>query len=187
MENTIEMVLHINEKFDSLYKLGYFLIDFNSICNFTCKINEQNIEESKKDKRYTFGITTRRLNKNSIESFHLLDFRQGSFVATVVVPIIVGVIIGVIVEYINSKIRDVRQNQPKIEIHFHGDNNTINNYVVNNYDKKKPLEENIANVVKELYENRVIENCGLLYDENGRKIIAKNVERLKGQLIDKLW
>lgn len=39
MEENNEIRITVKETFDSLYKLRYFLIDLNSICNFSTKIN----------------------------------------------------------------------------------------------------------------------------------------------------
>jgi len=56
MENKIQIRLKVNQEFDSLYKLGYFLIDINSILTFGTKINKQKTEEAGKQKNISLEL-----------------------------------------------------------------------------------------------------------------------------------
>jgi hypothetical protein len=180
MEDKVEIRCRINEPFDSLYKLGYFLVDLNSICNFCNKLNIQHIEDAKKEKKYPYGITSRYLNKDSLDVIKLVEFKQGSFLALFVAPVIVGVLLVLFEKYINQK-----QNQNKIEININ--NQTIINIIDKTYDPSKSFEQNFDNSVKILSgENKLYEN-NILYDRNGKKILFNNIERIKGQITDGKW
>jgi hypothetical protein len=180
MEGNIEVKITVKEKFDSLYKLGYFLIDLNSICNFSVKMNKQNIEEVKKPKKFSHGITSRMSNKDSLDIIKLVEFSQGSFLATIVAPLIVGIILIIITKYINQG-----QNQNKVEIIIN--NPTINNFVNINFNSNLSLNENFDNILKGLVNKKLLDECNIIYDKDGKKILFHNIERLKGQLIDENW
>jgi len=136
MEGNMEIRININEKFDSLYKLGYFLVDLNSICNFAKKINNQSVEDAKKVKKYSYGITSRYHNKDSLDDIKLLEFNQGSFLALFVAPTIVGVILLIIEKYIN---RGQKRNIVEIQI-----NNPIITNIVNvKFDGESTFDENM--------------------------------------------
>jgi hypothetical protein len=111
VENKIQITLRVNQEFDSLYKLGYFLIDINSVLNFCDKINKQTIEEANKQKKYNLGITSRYLNKDSLENIKIVRFQQGSLILEIICEIIVGVILIIIGKYINKG-----ENKEKIEV-----------------------------------------------------------------------
>jgi hypothetical protein len=180
MGNEIQIKMTVNETFDSLYKLGYFLVDLNSICNFSYKINRQSIENAKKQKKYSFGITSRCLNKDSLDIIKLEKFSQGSFTAVFVAPLIVGIILLLIDKYINKD-----RNQKKIEIITN--NVTINNIVINNYNNNLSFTENKKNILLELKDRNILTQNSILYDKDGDKILLHNIERIKGQLIDENW
>jgi hypothetical protein len=182
MENKTEFSLKINEKFDSLYKLGYFLIDLNSILNFSDKINKQNIEDAKKPKGYKFGITSRYLNKDSLDTIKLVKFEQGSLITVIIAPIIVTVVAAIIVKYIN---KDSDTTHPKIEITIN--NQTIHNIVVNNINNNTSISNNLDTVINSLKKENLLGQDSILYNSNGKELISKNIERLKGQLIDENW
>ena len=181
MENKIKISLKVNHKFDSLYKLGYFLIDINSIVTFCSKINMQTAEEGKKQKKYRLGITSRYFNKDSIDDIKIEKFQQGSLVLELICGIIVGVIVTIIGKYINKD-----ENQDKMEVTIIN-NPKIVNIIENNYINKVPLDENINKIINELYKENIIMENGLLYDEDGKKIIIKNIDRIKGQIINNKW
>jgi hypothetical protein len=180
MEENLEVRITVKETFDSLYKLGYFLIDLNSICNFSAKINKQNVEEARKSKKTSFGITSRNYNKDSLEIIKLVEFSQGSFLATIIAPLIVGIILIVITKYINQG-----QNQNKIEVIVN--NQTINNIVNVSFNSNLSLNENFDNVLNELVNKKLVDQCSIIYNEDGKKILFHNIDRLKGQLVDKKW
>jgi len=180
MKENIEINISVNEKFDSLYKLGYFLVDLNSICNFTEKINRQNIEDVKKPKKFSYGITSRKFNKDSLETIRLVEFKQGSFYTTIVAPLIVGVILSIIEKYINQE-----QTQNILNINI---NDTIIVNKINNiYNSNVSINENLNNILNELVKDNLLNESNLLYDEKEKKILIKNIDRMKGQLIDKKW
>jgi hypothetical protein len=170
----------VKETFNSLYKLGYFLVDLNSICNFSEKINSQRIEDAKKSKKYSFGITSRYLNKNSLHSIKLVEFSQGSFFVSIIAPIIVGIILLIITKYINQG-----QNQNKMEIKT--DNLTINNIININFNDNLPLSGNFENIMNELEKQKIIDQYSIIYDQDGKKILFHNIDRLKEQLGNKNW
>jgi hypothetical protein len=180
MEENLEVNITVNEKFDSLYKLGYFLIDLNSICNFSVKINKQNIEDARKSKKYSFGITSRYLNKDSLDNIKLIEFNQGSLLVTIIAPVIVGVILMIINKYVNQE-----QYQNKIEITVK--NQIINNTVNINFNSNSSLNENLDNILKKLADEKIVDQYGIIYDEDGKKILLHNIERLKGQLVNENW
>jgi hypothetical protein len=180
MENQIEVAITVNETFNSLCKLGYFLVDLNSICNFSEKLNKQNIEDAKKTKKYSFGITSRFLNKDSLEIIKLTEFKQGSLFTLIVAPIIVGVVLMIISKYINHE-----SNQNKIEIKIN--NQTINNFIINTYNDNNSLEKNFDDIVQKLKDENLISQYSIIYDKDGKKILLNNIERIKGQLINKNW
>jgi hypothetical protein len=180
MENYVEIKISVKETFDSLYKLGYFLIDLNSICNFTEKLNKQKVEEAKLIKKYTYGITSRFLNKDSRDSIKLISFSQGSFFALFIAPLIVGVILIIIDKYINQE-----RNQNKINITIN--NQTIINIINNEYNEKRQLSSNIDCIVKKLKEQNLLTQYSIIYDKNGKEILEKNIERLKGEIVNENW
>jgi hypothetical protein len=102
MENRIQITLKINQEFDSLYKLGYFLIDINSVLNFCNKINKQTMEEANKKKKYRLGITSRYFNKESLDDIKIIRFQQGSLILEILCEVIAGVILILIGKYINK-------------------------------------------------------------------------------------
>jgi hypothetical protein len=83
--------LTVNQEFDSLYKLGYFLIDINSILTFGTKINKQTIEEAEKHKKYHLGITSRYFNKDSLDNIIIEKFQQGSLLLQLIGDFLKGV------------------------------------------------------------------------------------------------
>ena len=180
MENKIQINLKVNQEFDSLYKLGYFLIDINSIITFGAKINKQTMEEAKKQKKYNLGITSRFLNKDSLNNIKIDKFQQGSLLLQISGEIIAGVILIIIGKYIN-------QNENKEKINITINNTQIINIIENNFNKQISLDENIDNIIKELHKEKIIMENGLLYDKDGKKILTKNVERIKGQIINQKW
>jgi len=177
----VTISIKANGKFNSLYKLAYFLVDLNSICNFAYKINNQSKEDAK-TKKYQYAITSRNLNKESLEIIELIEFGQGSFHTSYIAPIIVGIVIVVATKYINQE-----QNN-KIEITTN--NITINNinvhthnYEYNNYDYNCSLFiQDINDAIKKL-ENQ-LEQQGLLYDEEGKRKLFQSIVRLKKLLND---
>ena len=180
LENRIKIKISVNEKFDSLYKLGYFLVDLNSICNFAIKINKQDYESAKKIKKYSYGITSRYLNKNSLDIIQLEEFSQGSLLSNIVAPVIVGVILLIAGKYINQGL-----NQNKVEI-------TINDIQINNiinfhFDNKLTLDENTNKILSELINEKLLTEYGIYYDEDGKKILFHNIERLKKQINNGNW
>jgi hypothetical protein len=181
MENKIQISLRVNQEFDSLYKLGYFLIDINSILTFGTKINKQTIEEAKKQKKYNLGITSRYLNKGSLDNIKIEKFQQGSLFLQLICEIIVGVIVIIIGKYINQN-----ENREKIEVTVIN-NHQIINIIESNFDKQVSLDINIDNIIKELHKEKIIMEDGLLYDKDGKKILIKNIERIKGQMINQKW
>ena len=180
MEENLEVKITVKETFDSLYKLGYFLIDLNSICNFSAKINKQNVEDIRKPKRFSYGITSRYLNKDSLDNIKLVEFSQGSFNATITAPLIVGIVLKVIDKYINQG-----QNHTKIEVTIN--NPTFINIINNNFNSNVSLNENLNNVITEAKKQNLIGECNIIYDEDGKKILFHNIDRLKGQLINENW
>jgi hypothetical protein len=180
MENVVEIKITVKETFDSLYKLGYFLIDLNSICNFTERLNKQKIEDAKSIKKYTYGITSRFLNKDSLDTIKLISFSQGSFIALFIAPLIVGVILKIVDKYINQE-----RDHNKISITIN--NPTIINVINNEYSEKRQLSDNIDCIVKKLKEENLLAQDSIIYDKNGKKILEKNVERLKGEIINENW
>jgi len=91
------------------------------------------------------------------------------------------VILIIIEKYIN-------QNENKENINATIINNTqINNFIEINFDKQISLDENIDNIIKKLYKEKIIMGNGLLYDKDGKKILTKNIERIKGQIINQKW
>jgi hypothetical protein len=181
MDNNVEIKCKINEKFDSIYKLAYFLVDFNSICNFCHKLNEQSIEEAKlHEKKYSFGITSRYLNKNSLETIKLKEFNQGSLIALFFAPIVVGVLLKIIEKYINKD-----SSKPKIEVNIN--NYNIVNIINSNYSDNKSPESNFDEIITALKENDYMDQTSILYDQNGKRVLFKNIDRIKGQLIDQQW
>jgi hypothetical protein len=180
MENKIQITLKVNQEFDSLYKLGYFLIDINSVLNFCNKINNQTIEEANKPKKYNLGITSRYLNKDSLDDIKIVKFKQGSLILDIVCGVIVGVILLIIGKYINKG-----ENKGNIEVTIN--NPQIVNITNNNFDVQLPLEKNIEKIIEQLHKEEFIVGSGLLYDKDGTKIIRKNIDRIKGQIINKKW
>jgi hypothetical protein len=180
MDNQVEIAITIKETFDSLYKLGYFLVDLNSICNFSEKINRQSIEDAKKEKKYRFGITSRFLNKDSLDIIKLTEFKQGSFFALIVAPIIVGIVLMIISKYINQELYE-----NKVEINI--SNVTVNNFIINTYSDNKSLEKNIDDIMQKLKDENLINQNSIIYDKAGKKILLNNIERIKGQLVNKNW
>jgi hypothetical protein len=180
MENKIQISLKVNQEFDSLYKLGYFLIDINSILTFVTKINKQTIEEAGKQKKYSLGITSRNFNKDSLDNIKIEKFQQGSLLLQLTSDIIVGVILIIIGKYIN-------QNENKEKINVTINDTQIPDLIEKNFDKQVSLDENIDNIIKELHKEKIIMGNGLLYDKDGKKILTKNVERIKGQIINQKW
>jgi len=179
MEEKLEIGININETFDSLYKLGYFLVDLNSICNFSEKLCKQNIEDTKK-KKYSYGITSRYLNKDSLDNIKLLSFKQGSFFSLIVAPLIVGVVLLILKMYINQE-----KNNEKIEITIN--NPTINNIVINNFNQQQTLENNFDHIFKELSDKKLVNHNFSIYNNEGKKILLHNMKRIKGQLVDNKW
>jgi len=180
MEKNVKIKIAVNEKFDSLYKLGYFLVELNSICNFSVLLNEQSKELDKLYKNKTFDITSRDFNQSSHNNIKLKNFSQGSFVALIVAPVIVGVILMIIEKYTNKK------NGKK-----HGD--TINIFINNvqiiknvniTFNEKLPPEENINNIVTVLKEKKLIDKNGIIYNKEGKKILINQINKLNEHLID---
>jgi hypothetical protein len=180
VENKIQITLKVNQAFDSLYKLGYFLIDINSVLNFCNKINKQRMEEANKPKKYNLGITSRYLNKDSLEDIKIIKFQQGSLILEILCEIIVGVILIIIGKYINRG-----ENKGKMEITIN--NPKIYNIVENNFDNQLPLDRNIENIVEKLKNENFLSESGLLYDKDGKKILVKNIDRIKGQILNEKW
>jgi hypothetical protein len=180
VENRIQITLKVNQSFDSLYKLGYFLIDINSVLNFCNKINKQTMEEANKPKKYNLGITSRYLNKDSLDNIKIIKFQQGSLILEIFCEIIVGVILIIIGKYINRG-----ENKEKIKIAIN--NPKIYNIIENNFNNQLPLDRNIENIVENLRKENIISESGLLYDKDGKKILIKNIDRIKGQILNERW
>jgi hypothetical protein len=180
MENKLQISLTVNQEFDSLYKLGYFLIDINSILTFGNKINKQTIEEAEKHKKYHLGITSRYFNKDSLDNIKIEKFQQGSLLLQLIGELIIGVLLLIIAKYIN-------QNENKEKINVTINNIQITNIIEKYFDKRKSLDENFETIIKELNKEGIIMENGLLYDKDGKKILIKNMERIKGQIINQKW
>jgi hypothetical protein len=180
MENKIQITLSVNQEFDSLYKLGYFLIDINSVLNCCNKINRQTVEDANKQKKYNLGITSRYLNKESLDNIKIVKFQQGSLILEIICEIIVGVILIIIGKYINKG-----ENKEAITVTIN--NPQIFNITENNFNDQLPLEKNIEHIIEKLKKENIISESGLLYDKDGKKILIKNIDRIKGQIIDKKW
>jgi hypothetical protein len=175
MEQKVNIDIKVNAEFDSLYKLGNFLVNLNAICNFATKINENDLSAFK-----FRGITSRRLTWDSVDTIQLKEYRQGSFIATIAADVISGVILLLLAKYIN---RD--QDTPKFETKV--SNQTVINIVNITYRDNVPFDENMAEVFKKLKKQGVIEKEYLVYDKNGKKLLWDNIDRMKGALVDGYW
>jgi hypothetical protein len=61
------------------------------------------------------------------------------------------------------------------------------NIIENNFNDQLTLEKNIEHIVGKLKTKNIISESGLLYDKDGKKILIKNIDRIKGQIINEKW
>jgi hypothetical protein len=186
----VEISIKVNAKFDSLYKLGYFLIDLNSLCNFTQKINIDKLQ----NKPYK-ALTARHNNKDSLETIQLISFEQGSFISNILAPLAVGLILMFFGKHINKD-----KNKPKIEININinsnnnvnlrnaGDiNNTNITNIGNTYNAEKSPGDNLLKMLQKAKEEGFCDTENIIHNEEGRKELIKIIERIEKEIVNDKW